>query len=268
MGQIKDMTGQVVKNWEVIYLASAPKKQKSNLKWWHCRCIKCGKEKDFCGGEIRQGRIGECKCDKQKNLPKTNKISSHYFKNEITKSNKIKNELNHQYGKLTVIDFAYTKNTKAYWYCRCECGNECIVSGNALRNGDIKSCGCLVSYQESIIEKILLENHISFQKEYSFQDLYDKKLLRFDFAIYNQNNQITRFIEFDGRQHKYGPDNTHWSHSIDTLTTIQERDNIKNNFCLKHNYPLIRIPYTKLNTLTIDDLLGNKYLIKGDDYCD
>lgn len=28
MGQIKDMTGQVVKNWEVICLASAPKKQK------------------------------------------------------------------------------------------------------------------------------------------------------------------------------------------------------------------------------------------------
>lgn len=32
MGQFKDMTGQVIKNWEVICLASSPKKQKSNLK--------------------------------------------------------------------------------------------------------------------------------------------------------------------------------------------------------------------------------------------
>ena len=245
MGQFKDMTGQVIKNWEVICLTSAPKKQKSNLKWWHCRCIKCGKEKDFCGGEIRQGRIGECKCDKQKVLPKINKIPQNYFKNEITKSNKIKNELNHQYGKLTVIDFAYTKNTKAYWYCRCECGNECIVSGNALRNGDIKSCGCLVSYQESIIEKILLENHISFQKEYSFQDLYDKKLLRFDFAII-KNNQLLGLIEYQGQQHYENPNR------FNQNGLLQIHDKMKIDYCIKNNIPLLILDK---NNFTKDYLL-------------
>ena len=151
------------------------------------------------------------------------------------------------FGKLTVIDFAYTKNTKAQWYCRCECGNECIVSGNALRNGDIKSCGCLVSYQESIIEKILLENHISFQKEYSFQDLYDKKLLRFDFAIF-KNNKLIELIEFDGRQHFN--DYTPWK-SKETLEERKKRDLLKNKFCEENNLKLIRINYKNRDNITL-----------------
>ena len=50
--------------------------------------------------------------------------------------------------------------------------------------------------------------------------------------------------------------------------TILEKDEIKNQFCLSHNYPLVRIPYTKLNNITIDDLLGDQYLVKGDDFSD
>jgi len=53
-----------------------------------------------------------------------------------------------------------------------------------------------------------------------------------------------------------------WSKS-DPLELIQERDNIKNNFCLENNYPLVRIPYTKINNITIEDILGDKYLLKG-----
>ena len=30
-----------------------------------------------------------------------------------------------------------------YWKCKCDCGNEAIVNGSALRRGAIKSCGCL-----------------------------------------------------------------------------------------------------------------------------
>jgi hypothetical protein len=31
----------------------------------------------------------------------------------------------------------------AAWMCRCECGNEKIIRGDHLRNGLIRSCGCL-----------------------------------------------------------------------------------------------------------------------------
>ena len=34
-----------------------------------------------------------------------------------------------------------------------------------------------------------------------------------------------------------------------------KNDEIKNKYCKDNNIPLIRIPYTKLNSLTIKDLL-------------
>ena len=50
----------------------------------------------------------------------------------------------HRFGKLVVIcECGRSKNGKVLWKCRCDCGNECIVNGEYLRNGDTKSCGCL-----------------------------------------------------------------------------------------------------------------------------
>ena len=34
----------------------------------------------------------------------------------------------------------------------------------------------------------------------------------------------------------------------------KEKDNYKNEWCKKNGIPLIRIPYTKLSSLTIEDL--------------
>jgi len=33
------------------------------------------------------------------------------------------------------------------WLCQCDCGNEVTVSGNNLRSGNTKSCGCLLREQ-------------------------------------------------------------------------------------------------------------------------
>ena len=41
-----------------------------------------------------------------------------------------------------VMEYAGSRNTKAYWLCRCECGNEKVIYGNNLRSGRTKSCGC------------------------------------------------------------------------------------------------------------------------------
>lgn len=35
------------------------------------------------------------------------------------------------------------KNGHATWICECDCGNKLSVNGSKLRNGRIKSCGCL-----------------------------------------------------------------------------------------------------------------------------
>lgn len=48
------------------------------------------------------------------------------------------------YGRLTVIKFhGYDKHNRTLWLCRCECGEEAVKGMDNLRNGNIRSCGCL-----------------------------------------------------------------------------------------------------------------------------
>lgn len=53
-------------------------------------------------------------------------------------------ETGKRYGRLTVVRYDHTDKTKgAYWFCVCDCGLTTVVSGNRLRIGKTKSCGCL-----------------------------------------------------------------------------------------------------------------------------
>lgn len=55
----------------------------------------------------------------------------------------IKDITGQRFGRLTVIEYAYTdKQGNARWLCKCDCGNETISIGKGLRCGDTKSCGC------------------------------------------------------------------------------------------------------------------------------
>lgn len=53
-----------------------------------------------------------------------------------------------KYGKLTVIKFIERKDTSYYWLCKCECGNEKIVTASNLKKGSYKRCGCLREEQK------------------------------------------------------------------------------------------------------------------------
>ena len=48
-----------------------------------------------------------------------------------------------KYGRLTVVGFDRIQNHKTYWHCVCDCGLTVIATGNNLRSGNTKSCGCL-----------------------------------------------------------------------------------------------------------------------------
>lgn len=56
---------------------------------------------------------------------------------------KLIDETGNTYGYLTVIERAKTDSKEVKWLCKCKCGNEVIVRGSSLRNGNTKSCGCL-----------------------------------------------------------------------------------------------------------------------------
>jgi hypothetical protein len=46
------------------------------------------------------------------------------------------------FSRLTVLSRTTTQKKKSMWLCQCICGNQRIVAGKCLRNGDTKSCGC------------------------------------------------------------------------------------------------------------------------------
>lgn len=48
------------------------------------------------------------------------------------------------FSRLTVLSEAgRDKHEKVMWLCECSCGNKPILSGNTIKSGNTKSCGCL-----------------------------------------------------------------------------------------------------------------------------
>ena len=257
---MKDITGQTFGKLTVINCAG---KLDGRRFFWNCKC-ECGKEVSVLGASLRNGNTKSCGCGKYDGLKRYNETQSEL--------NKI--ELGTRFGKLIVIeDLGFRKHIEGHnrrWYkCKCDCGNIKEAMGNTLKNGQLSSCGLchFASLGEYQISQLLEDNNIFYQHDAILPELYQdtNRRLRFDFILFDEDHTTPiRMIEFDGRQHTAGPEAI-WSKS-DPLNIIQERDKIKNEFCLTHNYPLVRIPYTKLNHITLNDLLGNEFLVKGDDF--
>ena len=210
----------------------------------------------------------ECQCKNKtirykeyRDLYSGRSLSCGCLRNEqtaIRNKNNSSVKIGNQYGYLEVVkDLGYRQQTRGKnesWYrCLCHhCGNDNFeVKGNNLQSGGTTSCGCVNSRGETLIQQILQQNNINFAKEYSFPDFKTNKgyVYCFDFAVF-KNNQLDYLIEFDGKQHFYPND-----FFEQTLEQIQKHDDFKNQWCKDNNIPIIRIPYYKLETLTIDDLI-------------
>jgi hypothetical protein len=104
----------------------------------------------------------------------------------------------------------------------------------------ISGCRCTVcgmSLGSSIIYHFLKNNNITFEMEFIFDDLFDQDFLRFDYAIFEKDNNLNILLEFDGKYHFEkikGKGN---------FELMQYHDQMKNDYCQQHNIPLLRIPY-------------------------
>jgi hypothetical protein len=90
-------------------------------RMWHCICD-CGIETDIEASSLINGYTKSCGCLKHKK----------------------ENLLDQRFGRWIVVSRAPSnKSRKTFWNCKCDCGNEKIVSTSALKSGKSKSCGCL-----------------------------------------------------------------------------------------------------------------------------
>lgn len=166
------------------------------------------------------------------------------------------------FGDLRLLDFAFNAKRHNYYEFECiKCGVHTFHM-TPTNTSDIQSCLCQacvdVKYRGPRIIKELLDTHnVSYEKEYRFTDCAHKKPLPFDFAVFNPDKTIKTLIEYDGEQHsKFIP----YFHGDEEGFELQKtRDQIKTGYCLMHNIPLIRIPYTEFDH--IEDILRKNHII-------
>ena len=299
MGKKLNLTNQ--KFGYLTVIKDSGQRTKDGKILWQCKCD-CGAEHYTDTSSLRLGRTVSCGCKKRTNLvgqrfdrltviEDLHKLNEKHCKIYLCKCDcgniievpsvlltsgqkrscgclgietrkafaeqKKRKLIGQRFGNLLVIKESPKRGShgEVYWICKCDCGNEIEVAGNNLVSDHTTSCGCnRTSIGEKKITQILKEHNILFNKEYT-----DKNCLlstggwaRFDFKINNY------YIEYDGKQHfEIGGWNTE-----EVLKTTQKRDQEKNEYCLKNNIPLIRIPYTHLKELCLEDLLleTSKYI--------
>ena len=159
---------------------------------------------------------------------------------------RIKDLTNMEYLLLGKYVNSYTKIQIKHSLCK----NTYEVKWGHFQSG--KRCPkCNESKGEKAISNILSYLNINYTPQKRFPECKYKHTLPFDFYVYNKKYKL--LIEFDGRQHFesvdiFGGDNS--------LKETQLRDQIKNNFALSNNIPLLRIPYTEQDN--IEKILTNK----------
>ena len=104
------------------------------------------------------------------------------------------------------------------------------------------------------IVDILTFAGLTFKEEYSFPDLVSSsgRPLRFDFAVFDDNGDLDFLIEYQGIQH-YEPKSKFGG--AKGLYQQKFNDTKKREYCLKHGYKLICIPYWDENRLDYDYIM-------------
>ena len=105
------------------------------------------------------------------------------------------------------------------------------------------------------IYEILRDSGLNFKEEYSIAGLTSSngKLLRFDFAVFDDEGNLDFLIEFQGIQH-YTPKSKFGG--VSGLRKQQYNDFQKKEYCQKHNYKLIIIPYWDEGRIDYDYIMN------------
>lgn len=230
-----EMIGKTFGQLTVLSIAPKRKDLASRCLRYICQCS-CGNIIEVNGNSLRTGHTTSCGCSRQ--------------------GANIKDLTGQRFGLLTVQDLAYVdSDRRAVWNCKCDCGNTTQVSSHCLLSGGTVSCGCLHrSIGEIRLEEIFSQMNINYCSQYRIKDCRYKKPLPFDFAVFNDDNQLLALVEYQGDIHfkSTGGWNTE-----EELQARQSRDEAKRQYCKEHNIKLVEIPYTDY------DILNQDYLRKA-----
>ena len=251
MGAFIDLTGQ---RFGKLIVTRRAANNKNNKTCWYCDCDCGNKDEIKVGQDLKRQHTTSCGHCNEKRINGTTIID-------------IRGK---QYGNFIVKELMpeRTSNRQTLWKCKClKCQTEVIVREGDLvhNNGNYIKCDCSKKYiGEETIKNILKEHDISFEYQKTFQNckfINTNRPAVFDFYVDNKY-----IIEYDGQQHfEYRENGISWNNK-EHFEKTQLRDKFKNKWCLDNNIPLIRIPYTHLKELCLEDLLleTSTYIFKGE----
>ena len=198
------------------------------VKIFH-RCLVCGEEWKVVPTNLLHLKQGCPRCGKH------HKRTQEEFIEDVYKVN----------PDIEVIgDFTKVAD-KIKFKCK-NCGNVWEAKPNNILNG--KGCPvCKTSKGEKRVKNFLEANNIDYISQKTFDDCYFQNLLKFDFYLPKYNV----CIEYDGIQH-FIPQKFHNmsdEECLEKFNELKKRDNIKNEYCIKNNILLLRIPYWEYNNI-------------------
>ena len=165
--------------------------------------------------------------------------------------NYLRDLTNECFGLLVVIKKSGNKDKdgRSRWICKCDCGNIVEKSSKHLLDGNTKSCGCLTSFGEANIQKVLKEFNIPYIHQYSNSNLRteQKGNYKFDFALLDKNNKVYAVIEYHGKQH-YEEQGRFFFYTHEDFEKLHKRDLEKEEYC-KDNGILYFVIDFNYNTL-------------------
>lgn len=236
MSKLKDLTGQKFGRLTVIERLPNYRQENGRTRTrWRCLCD-CGREYIGDGSHILHGDVISCGCVHNE---RAKSWGSTGIPARTSAQKRMKNQdlTGKRFGRLLVVERdGFDKNRKAMWICQCDCGSTCSVRANHLRRGLINSCGCLRSVSEEWITKFLNRRDGHVRREITFPNLISSSggLLRFDYGLYDENDNLIMLIEYQGEQHD--PKKT----GEFGKQQREETDAIKRQFCAENN---IRLEY-------------------------
>lgn len=128
------------------------------------------------------------------------------------------------------------------------------ISPNNLKKG--RWCPiCHMNFNEMVVFDYLQRMSCKFEVQYKFDDLIgnNNEKLKFDFAVFDENNNLIYLIEVDDEEHRYKVLSD--TPRQQKRKEAQERDKIKNKYCEEHNIPLYRmeVPFLRGKRWSYED---------------
>lgn len=228
-----DLTNNKIGKLTVMGLAQ---KTKNRSILWKCKCD-CGNEIIVRNVNLLEGLIQDCGCEKKKKI-----------------------ENGDRFTRLVVINQLDNKHF-AQFVCKCDCGNVIIAKACDLRNGVVKSCGCLA---KEIREKGCPKHNLYYTRLNKIYDAMKRRCFNHNHIYYNNygGRGITICDEWLGRNgfvnfyswatnngykdnlsidridnnKNYSPENCKWS------TTMEQQHNKRNNVKYHYNNEYLTAP--------------------------